>query len=127
MDSNPFLFWLPMIPIAFANATIRELVFIKHFSALRAHQLSTVTLMTLCAVYVWFLFPALDIHQRRQAFAYGFVWMVLTIAFEISLGRFTNKSWTYILGDYDLFAGRIWPIFLVWLLLLPYGVFIIRN
>jgi hypothetical protein len=36
-----FLLWLPMIVIAFANTTLRELVFIEKYSEFRAHQLST--------------------------------------------------------------------------------------
>lgn len=127
MSVQHFLLWLPMIVLAFANATLRELVFIKHFSELLASQLSTITLIVLCSIYISLVFPLLNIHSSKQAFLIGFVWVLLTIAFEFSLGRFTNKSWQYLFQDYNLFAGRIWPLFLVVLFLLPYLLYALRN
>jgi hypothetical protein len=44
----------------------------------------------------------------------GFAWMVLTLTFECGLGFVTGLSWSEILADYDLMAGRIWilvPLF----------------
>jgi len=127
MSVNHFLFWLPMIVIAFVNATLRELVFIKHCSEFRAHQLSTITLIILCSIYVWFVFPMLSIKNSKQALLIGFVWVLLTVVFEFSLGRLTNKSWEYLFRDYNFFAGRIWLLFLFCLFILPYLFYIIRN
>jgi len=127
MGIKHLLLWLPMIAIAFANATLRELVFIKHYSELRAHQLSTLTLIILCAVYVWFVFPLLHVQNPKRALLIGFIWVLLTVAFEFSLGRLTNKSWEYLFRDYNLFAGHIWLIFLFFLFILPYLFFLIKN
>jgi hypothetical protein len=113
--------------LAFANATLRELVFIKHLSEFRAHQLSTITLITLCVVYVRFVFPLLNIQSSTQAFLIGFAWVLLTVAFEFTLGRLTNKSWEYLFHDYNILAGRIWLLFLISLFILPYLFYVIRN
>src|SRR4051812_39308145 len=91
MTGKHFLLWLPMIVIAFANATLRQLFFIKHFNELRAHQFSTITLIILCTIYVRLVFPFLDIQSSKQALLIGFVWVVLTVLFEFSLGRLTKK------------------------------------
>ncbi|MCB0710300.1 MAG: hypothetical protein KDC15_13020 [Chitinophagaceae bacterium] len=127
MTFKHFVLWLPMIIIAFANATLREIVFVKYFSEFRAHQLSTLTLIILCSVYIWFVFPVLNIHNSKLAFAIGIVWVLLTVAFEFSLGRLTNKSWEYLFSDYNIFAGRLWLLFLFCLFILPYIYYIIRN
>jgi uncharacterized membrane protein YoaK (UPF0700 family) len=127
MGSKQILLWLPMIAIAFGNATIRELVFVKYYNEVRAHQLSTITLIILCSIYIWFVFPLLNIQNSRQAFLIGFVWVLLTVAFEFSLGRLTNKSWEYLFRDYNLFAGRIWLLFLFCLFMLPYLFYVLRN
>jgi hypothetical protein len=127
MSIKYFLLWLPMIVLAFANATLRELVFVKQFGEFRAHQLSTITLIILCSIYIWFVFPLLDIQNSRQAFLIGFVWVLLTVAFEFSLGRLTNKSWEYLFRDYNVFAGRIWLLFLFCLFLLPYVFYALRG
>ena len=71
MTLKYFLFWLPMIAIAFANATLRQLVFIKYFNELTAHQLSTITLIILCTIYVGFVFPFLNIQTSKQALLIG--------------------------------------------------------
>jgi len=127
MTAKHFLLWFPMILIAFANATLRELLFVKTYSEFRAHQLSTITLIVLCAIYIWLVFPLLNIQNSRRAFLIGFVWVLLTVAFEFSLGRLTNKSWEYLFRDYNLFAGRIWLLFLFCLFIFPYLFYRLRN
>ena len=127
MHIKTFLLWLPMIALAFVNAALREIVLIKHYNELRAHQLSTITLIIFCAVYVWFVSPGLKIQSSKQALLIGLVWMLLTVAFEFVLGRLTHKSWEYLFANYNLLAGRIWAVFLVCLLLMPLMFYWLRN
>lgn len=116
-----------MVLIAFANAAVRELLLAKHYNEFRAHQLSTITLIILCAIYVWFIIPLLHVQNAKQALLIGFIWMVLTVLFEFTLGRLTNKSWDYLLQDYNVLAGRLWLLFLLSLLLLPYLFYALKN
>lgn len=127
MEIKHFLLWLPMIVIAFANAALRELIFVKYFSNLHAHQLSTVTLIILCSVYIWFVFPFLNILSSKQALLIGIMWVVLTVLFEFSLGRLTGRSWESLLQDYNIIMGRIWLLFLISLFLLPYIIYILKK
>jgi hypothetical protein len=126
MGIRYFLLWLPMILIAFANAMIRQLIFIKHVSELSAHQLSTITLILLCAAYVWFVYPLLRIGNSIQTFTIGFIWVLLTVAFEFSLGRLTNKSWHFLFQQYNILAGNIWVIFLLCLFMMPFLAYKLR-
>src|SRR5690606_5673360 len=116
-----------MIVLAFANATLREMFLIKHFNELRANQLSTISLIIFCAIYIWFILPFLNIQNFIQAFLIGLIWVILTIAFEFALGRVTNKSWEFLLKEYNILEGRIWPLFLLCLFFLPYIVYLIRK
>jgi hypothetical protein len=127
MIIKQFLFWLPMIVLAFVNATLRELVFVKHFTMLAAHQLSTITLMLLCSAYTWWVYPKLHLQSAKEALTTGVVWMLLTVVFEFSLGRSIGKSWDFLLQDYNLFAGRIWLVFLFCLSMLPYVVYSVKS
>lgn len=127
MSINQFLLWLPMIAIAFLNASIRQLVFIKYMSELRAHQLSTLTLILLCSIYTWFIFPYMKVQNIKQSLLIGLVWVALTVLFEFSLGRLTNRSWSALLQDYNIISGRIWLIFLLSLFLLPCLFYIVRK
>lgn len=127
MGIKTFLFWLPMIVIAFANAMLREFVIIKHYTEFRAQQLSTVTLLLFCSIYIGLIYPYLDIKTTKQAFIIGSFWVIMTVAFEFILGRLTNKSWEYLFQNYYLFTGRLWLLFLLCLLVLPYIFYSIRN
>jgi hypothetical protein len=98
MNIKPFLLWLPMIVLAFANAMLRELVIKKHYREFRAHQLSTLSLSILCCVYVWIVYPMLYIHNPRQTLLIGLVWIGLTMMFEFTLG-----SELFCLQHLDLF------------------------
>ncbi|KAA0211910.1 hypothetical protein FBQ84_01000 [Ignavibacteria bacterium CHB1] len=127
MNLKYLYYWFPMIVIAFANATIRELLFMKYFTELRSHQFSTITLIMFCSVYLWFIYSSLNIQSSTQAILIGFIWVALTVTFEFTLGRLTNKSWSYLLNDYNIFAGRIWLIFIILLFLLPYLFYRLRK
>ena len=127
METKQFLLWLPMIAIAFLNGTIRQLFFVRSMSELRAHQLSTVTLIVFCSIYIWSIFPVLKVLNSKQAFLIGLTWMILTVAFEFLLGRLTNKPWAYLLQDYNIATGHIWPLFLICLFLLPWVCYVIRK
>lgn len=122
-----FLYWLPMIFIAFGNAALREMLLAKHFSELRSQQFSTLTLILFCAIYTWFILPLLNIQSNKQAFILGGLWVVLTICFEFILGRVAGRSWQYLLQNYDIFSGRIWLLFVICLFFLPYLVFLLKN
>lgn len=127
MDIKYILYWLPMILIAFANATLRELVIVRYFNEFLSGQLSTITLIVFCGIYIWLILPYLNILNSGEAFLIGIVWVVLTMAFEFTLGRLTNKSWAELFREYNLFAGNLWSLFLLCLFILPYLFYIIRN
>ena len=127
MVLKQILFWLPMIVIAFTNATLRELVIKKSYNEFQAHQLSTVTLIILCSIYIWFIYPFLGIQDMRQAFITGGIWTLMTIAFEFFLGRLAKKSWEELFRNYNLLDGHLWVIFLFCLFLLPALVHLLRH
>jgi predicted transporter len=122
-----FLFWLPMIVIAFANATLRELVFIQYMKESFAYQLSTITLIVFTGIYVGLIFPFLNIKTSKQAFLAGGIWVILTGVFEFFLGRLSNKPWKQLLENYNLSTGHIWPLFLLALFLFPFFNYTVRR
>lgn len=127
MNKRIVLLWLPMTLIAFANATIRELVFVKMFSQLHASQLSTFTLILFCALYTWLIWSVLKISSSGEALRAGLIWMILTILFEFLLGWLLNQSWESMLQNYNLPAGNIWPLFLLALFFMPIAVFRLKK
>ena len=118
------LFWVVLAVVAIFNGAMREFTYGRKLTELRAHQLSTLTGMVLSGAAVWLFARFFPIDSMGVAFAIGLIWLFMTIAFEFIFGRLAGgHSWKKLLADYNLLAGRIWPIFLVWILLLPWIVY----
>ena len=121
------MYWLPMILLAVANGTLRQFILLDRFGELKAHQLSTLLLIVLCSIYVWAIFSQLSIQSTRQAFIVGIVWVALTIIFEFGMGTLANRPMENLLRDYQILSGRVWLVFLAWLLFLPAICFLAKN
>ena len=56
-----------------------------------------------------------------QALTIGLVWLGMTVAFEFLFGHYVAKrSWSDLLHDHNLLAGRVWVVVLVWVTIAPY-------
>src|SRR5215472_6564249 len=61
--------------------------------------------------------PARDV---RTLLLVGSTWVVLTIGYELALGRFAfGRPWSEIAADFDVFRGRLLPFGLLILLFSP--------
>ena len=118
------LAWFPMVAIAIANGALRESWYGQHLSELTAHQISTLTAVVLFGAYIWFVVQFWSPTSKAQAIAVGLLWLVMTIAFEFLFGHFVaGHTWERLLHDYNLLAGRVWPLVLVWVAVAPYLFF----
>jgi hypothetical protein len=110
------LAWFPMLVLAIANGALRQLVFAQYLSELRAHQLSTATGAVILGAFIWVVIRRWPPASSTQAAAIGLVWVLLTVAFEFGMGRLLmHKPWPELLNDYNLHAGRVWPLLLAWI------------
>lgn len=113
-------FWFVLAAVAIANGTLRQFVYGPWLSELSAHQLSTFTGIVLTALAAAALHRRHPIPAPRQALVIGAAWVAMTIAFEFGFGHYVaGHSWQKLLADYDLSAGRVWSLFLVWIGILP--------
>ncbi|MBE9180184.1 hypothetical protein IQ268_16585 [Oculatella sp. LEGE 06141] len=114
------LAWIPMVFIGIINGVIREFTYGKQLSELRAHQVSTATGILLFSLYIGALVYFWGFESLRQALMVGLIWLVLTIAFECLFGHYVaGHPWSKLLSDYNIFAGRLWLLVLVWLAIAP--------
>jgi hypothetical protein len=115
------LAWIPMIPIAIVNGAFRGAWYGKHMRELRAHQLSTLSAVLLFGAYIWFVMRILPPDTAGQAVAIGLVWLGLTVLFEFMFGHYVaGLTWSKLLYDYNLCAGRVWVAVLIWVAVTPY-------
>jgi hypothetical protein len=112
--------WLPMVLIAIANGVVRQAWYGRHLSELRAHQLSSLTALVLFGFTIRLSLRFFPPASAAQAWAIGVLWLALTVAFEFGFGHFVaGHSWSRLCQDYNLLAGRLWVLILLWLLVAP--------
>ena len=122
------IFWLVLLALAVSNGVVREVTYGQSLSELHAHQLSTVMRITLTGIVVWTFARYFPIQSRTVALLIGGIWVSLTVAFEFVFGHYVaGHSWEKLLFDYNLVAGRMWLVFRLWILMLPYIVFRVRG
>jgi hypothetical protein len=99
--------WPVLCAVAIANGALRELTYGRHLRELRAHQLSTVTLVAAIAQTAVMVERRAPLPNAPTANAVGAAWCGATAAFELGLGRLRRRPWSELLSDYDLRRGRV--------------------
>jgi hypothetical protein len=113
--------WLGMTVIGIVNGTLRVAGYGKYMDELRAHQLSTVTGIILFGLFVWVLNRRWPIQSAQQAIIIGLIWLALTVAFEFLFGHYVvGHPWSRLFHDYNILAGRVWLLVLIWITVAPY-------
>jgi len=122
------LLWFVMLIIAIGNGVLRETTFGKKLPGLRAHQLSTFIGAVLMGVFIWFVIHEWPPSSSGAALAIGAVWLCLTVVFECFMGLVLRKRpLAEVLADYNLLAGRVWVLLLLWVMVAPWLFFILRS
>lgn len=122
------LAWIGLVIVAICNGAAREFLYRPLVGEQPAHQISTFTAMFLFGIYVWFLSGRWKIESARQAGHIGLIWLSLTITFEFFFGHFVMKhSWSTLFHDYNLLAGRLWILVLVFTTVVPYVCYRLRS
>ena len=120
--------WVPMLLLAVANGVFREAVLRKRMLVAKAHQVSTFLLICLLGVYSFSFLRWFPPASTGSAFLIGSLWMVLTVLFELSFGRYRGISWQAMLQEYNFIQGKLWVLVPVSILLFPVAFyFITRN
>ena len=122
------LAWFPMLALAIANGALRQFTFGKYLSELHAHQLSTATGSVILGVFIWGVIRVWPPVSSHHAVFIGLAWVMLTIAFEFGMGRLvTHRPWSQLFHDYNVAAGRVWPLLLIWIALAPSIFYQLRS
>lgn len=114
--------WFLFMILAIINAILREGLFTSFLPELRAHQLSTITLMILFFIGTYLILRYSEIRlSDQQAIIMGCIWIIMTILFEFVSGHYLfGNSWNKLIADYNIFKGRIWIFIPITTLISPY-------
>jgi hypothetical protein len=125
MVTRAVIAWFGLLILAFLNAALREGWLVRRFTDGAAHAISSVTLAAGILIAGWFATAWVAPETRHEAWLVGSIWLGLTLAFELLAGHYLfGRSWTVLLADYDLAAGRLWILVLTTTLLAPILAFI---
>ncbi len=113
--------WFVLLIAAIINGAIRDKVYKESLGELTAHQVSTLTGILLFGVVIWGMNRVWPIESSRQAWTIGLIWLVMTMCFEFLFFHYvTGHPWSELLGNYNIFEGRVWVMLLLWVLVAPY-------
>jgi hypothetical protein len=114
------LVWLMFILAESLNGTVRNLWLIPAMGDRLAHQIAFVTGSMLIITIATLFIRWLKAQRISQLLGIGLLWLLLTLGFEIGLGRFIlGYSWERIAADYNFAQGGLMPIGLFLVLLSP--------
>ncbi len=112
--------WLIIIGAEILHGILRTLFLEPFVGDFRARQIAVLTGALIILSIAFFFVKWLRAANYYRLFAVGFFWLILTVSFEIVLGKFVlNLSWERILEDYNIFSGGLLPIGLLILLFSP--------
>jgi hypothetical protein len=112
--------WLALMAAETAQGAARRLLF--DASDLHVRQVSVLTGSLVIFLIAWACEPVLKIRTAWGALKVGGLWVALTLAFEVAIGRLSGLSWTNIGSDYDLTNGGLMPLGLTIMALTPWIV-----
>lgn len=115
------LAWLALAVVMSLNGIFRELALRPTIGSRGAAVLSAVLGILLVLLVTRALFPPLASQGTASLVLVSFLLVVLTVAFETTLGRMLDhKSWQALLEHYALWRGELWPIVLSVVALTPF-------
>src|SRR5574343_169477 len=101
------LAWLVMLIVSVVNGIARDIGYGSDLDPLLAQQLSTLYGMTLLGVVIAAYTWRWPFAGRAAAWRAGLLWLAMTVAFEFLFFHYvTGHSWSELLANYNLAAGR---------------------
>ncbi|MBI1921018.1 MAG: hypothetical protein HYS23_08055 [Geobacter sp.] len=113
--------WASFIPIAIMNGLLREKCLAPLIGQRLALPLSGISGSILFFLLTYLTLPWLGPLKPRHYRLIGLAWLVMTVLFEILIGRLVaHKSWGELLQAYDPTTGNLWLLVLLVIAVSPY-------
>ena len=112
--------WLALIGAEIVHGTLRTLWLVPAVGDFRARQIGVFVGSALILVIAYLTAPWLRARTTRSQWLVGLLWLVLTVLFEVGLGRLVlGYTWERIASDYNLLQGGLMPLGLLVLTAAP--------
>ena len=115
------ILWVAILVLAILNGTMREKALIPALGTFAGLIASGIVLSACIALVAFLAAPWYGPLRPSQYWLIGLLWLLLTLLFEFSFGRFIqHKDWAQLLQAYTLKGGNLWPVVLAFTLLAPW-------
>jgi hypothetical protein len=111
--------WVMLVAMESIHGVMRRLLLEPKLGDLRARQVSVFTGAALIALVFWFTLGWLRPQPVRRWWIFGLLWLALTLAFEMGVGRATGMSWDRIASDFDPRRGGLLAFGMLVILVAP--------
>lgn len=113
--------WLAIIALETAHGIARVALLQPRVGDFRARQIAVVSGSALIVTVAWFGVRWIRPESARRALVVGALWVGLTVAFELALGRLVMElPWERLAADYDLTRGGLLGLGLVVMFFAPW-------
>ena len=114
------LMWFLFIPIPIINGILRESWYKKKVGEFGTNIVGFLVLSSVFLLYTYFFFRnQMASFGASKLFLIGTLWLGMTLLFEFGMGIVSGRSWKYMLADYNVLKGRLWPLTLIIIFLAP--------
>jgi hypothetical protein len=101
------------------HGLLREIFIAPQLGDLRARQLGVLAGCALIFLIAWASARWMGARSRQAQLKAGAMWVLLTVAFELALGRATGLGWDRILADYNPARGGFMILGMVFMFFAP--------
>jgi len=115
------LVWLLIVAAETLQGGLRRMLFDPDVE-FAVRQVSVLTGAVVIFLITWTCIRWLKIRTSMGALGVGMLWVVLTLGFEVLIGRALGLGWARIAADYDLLHGGLMPLGLLAMALTPWTV-----
>jgi hypothetical protein len=119
LASRAFAVWLLVILVEVAHGIVRTLLLTPAVGDFRARQIGVFTGSLLILWIATLTIRWIGANRTPTLVWIGVGWVVLTLVFEIGIGRMLGASWERIGSDYNLLEGGLLPLGLAIMALSP--------
>jgi hypothetical protein len=112
--------WLLIICAEILHGILRAVLLVPPVGEFRSNQIGVFTGSAIILVIAYFTIRWIGAKRTSQLLTVGFIWLLLTVAFEVLFGRFVmGLSWERLGADYNLLNGGLMPLGLLVMLFSP--------
>jgi len=122
-----FAVWLVLLFVESVHGILRRLILEPWIGDFSARQISVFTGAALILLVSYLFIGWIKPGTAGQLTLIGVMWVVLTLAFEIGIGRLAGYSWNRIFSDFDFARGGLLGIGLLFMGFAPRMGFSLRR